>query len=416
MMLEGAQRGGAKQAADHYTNTIDNEHVELHDIRGFVAQTVHGARQAWEGSGYRVVGAALAGKAAKGLQESSGIETRTLASYELSWSKGFNQLQKNDVLVIDEAGMIGSRQLARFVAEAKDKGAKVVLVGDAEQLQAIGAGSPFRALTREIDPASLQGIHRQKHDWQRQASMDFAGGRTRRALEAYRAKGAIHFGRNDVDAKDALVQDYLEDMITNGDQVSRLALAHRRIDVREINEAIRHLRKACGELEGERTYKTARGAREFAPGDRLLFTRNDRELDVKNGMIATVVQTERQYLTVELDTDEDTPVTVTIPVREYDAFDHGYATTIHKSQGATVDRSFVLASSTMDRHLAYVAMTRHRVEAALYADRNEFRNFEQLDSSLSRARLKQSTLDFCRCDRPGETLKQQRFMHEVTHG
>ncbi len=125
------------------------------------------ARIAWESAGYRVVGGALAGKAAEGLQSSSGIASRTLASWEARWSAGKDTLGPRDILVIDEAGMIGSRQLARVVEVVRDAGAKLVLVGDHEQLQAIGAGAPFRAIVEQIGVATLQDIRRQRHDWQR---------------------------------------------------------------------------------------------------------------------------------------------------------------------------------------------------------------------------------------------------------
>lgn len=105
------------------------------------------AREAWEAQGYQVHGAALSGKAAEGLEESSGISSRTLASWEMGWQNDRGALGRGDVFVIDEAGMVGSRQLARFVGEAEKSGAKIVLVGDHEQLQAIGAGAPFRAIS-----------------------------------------------------------------------------------------------------------------------------------------------------------------------------------------------------------------------------------------------------------------------------
>ena len=111
------------------------------------------AREAWEAQGYRVHGAALAGKAAEGLEESAGIASRTLASWERGWERGFDKLGPRDVFVIDEAGMIGSKQLARFIGEADRMGAKIVLVGDPEQLQPIGAGAAFRAV------AELSLIH-----------------------------------------------------------------------------------------------------------------------------------------------------------------------------------------------------------------------------------------------------------------
>ena len=89
------------------------------------------AREAWEAQGYRVHGAALSGKAAEGLEESSGIAARTLASWSRGWDNGYGQLGRGDVLVIDEAGMVGGRQLARFVGEAEARGATgVAMAGE----------------------------------------------------------------------------------------------------------------------------------------------------------------------------------------------------------------------------------------------------------------------------------------------
>jgi len=87
---------------------------------------------------------------------------------------------------------------------------------------------------------------------------------------------------------------------------------------------------------------------------------------------------------------------VSVSMADYAAVDHGYATTIHKAQGATVDRAYVLASGTMDRHLTYVAMTRHRDEAQLYASREEFRAEGALSARLSRSQAKETTLDYDR--------------------
>lgn len=91
--------------------------------------------------------------------------------------------------------------------------------------------------------------------------------------------------------------------------------------------------------------------------------------------------------------------------KDYQAFDHGYATTIHKAQGATVDRSFVMASATMDRHLTYVAMTRHRHQARLYAVRDEFEDMKALTASMSRSGLKEP---------PGENIRQQQPMRQTS--
>lgn len=359
------------------------------------------AREAWEAEGYRVHGAALSGKAAEGLEESSGIESRTLASWSHGWERDRNQIGRGDVFVIDEAGMVGSRQLGRFVAEVEQRGAKLVLVGDHEQLQAIGAGAPFRAIAEQIGYAELSDIRRQRQDWQRDASVSFATHKTVEGLHAYRERGDVRFAGTRDDVLSEVVRDYLADRDERADG-TRVAMAHRRVDVRAINEGIRAELQTRGELatvtpaskigggetpgeagdrvrHGERddrdqrsafTYQTNDGKRDFAAGDRIVFLENDRDLGVKNGMLGTVEHVADNRIIAKLDGRGGD--SVSIPTDSYRAFDHGYATTIHKNQGATVDRAFVMASGTMDRHLTYVAMTRHRDGAKLYASQEEF--------------------------------------------
>ncbi|WP_080670546.1 Ti-type conjugative transfer relaxase TraA, partial [Agrobacterium tumefaciens] len=344
------------------------------------------AREAWEAQGYQVHGAALSGKAAEGLEESSGIESRTLASWTYSWDHGRDLIGRGDVFVIDEAGMVGSRQLARFIGEAEERGAKIVLVGDHEQLQAIGAGAPFRAIAEHIGHVELSGIRRQRHDWQRQASVAFATHKTAEGLAAYRDHGDILFAESREEAMAQIVRDYVADSEKRADG-TRVAMAHRRADVRALNAAIRSelqnrqklergqelsdgVDRGDGEAGRELTFQTNNGKRAFAAGDRIIFLENNRDLGVKNGMLGTVEHVEPGKIIARLDGRGGD--SVSIPTDSYQAIDHGYATTIHKNQGATVDRAFVLASSTMERHLTYVAMTRHRDSVQLYANSQEF--------------------------------------------
>ncbi|KSV84378.1 Ti-type conjugative transfer relaxase TraA [Sinorhizobium sp. GL28] len=364
------------------------------------------ARDAWAAQGYRVHGAALAGKAAEGLEESSGITARTLASWEYGWQNGRGLLSSNDVLVIDEAGMIGSRQLARFVKQAEITGAKLVLVGDHEQLQAIGAGSPFRAIAEQVGAVELSEIRRQGTPWQREASIAFATHRTGEGLALYAEHGAVQFLENRDQARAALVHDYLADNDARPSG-SRIALAHRRVDVRALNAEIRAglqerglLAKGAEEHAAfgqEMVYRTNDGDRSFARGDRIVLLENNRNLGVKNGMLGTVIAVEPDALHLRLDGEaggRKSARSVSIPVASYQSFDHGYATTIHKSQGSTVDRAFVMASATMDRHLSYVAMTRHRDQVQLYVGRDELKDMKALSFSMGRAGAKEMTLDY----------------------
>ncbi|MBY2994634.1 Ti-type conjugative transfer relaxase TraA [Rhizobium leguminosarum] len=394
-----------RQAIEHVTGAS-----QIAVVIGFAgagkSTMLAAARQAWEAQGYRVHGAALAGKAAEGLEQSSGISSRTLASWEYSWQADRGRLNARDVFVIDEGGMVGSRQLARFVDEVKRAGAKLVLVGDHEQLQAIGAGAPFRAIAEAVGHAQLSEVRRQKADWQKQASIDFASHRTADGLAAYQAHGNIQLKANRDDVLKAIIADYVADRSANPND-TRIAMAHRRIDVAAINAGIRARLQERGELSRstgtsddrgeELTYQTSNGKRSFARGDRIVFLENDRDLGVKNGMLGEVIAVQPDAIQVRLDgkaQTQDGQRQVTVPVNRYQAFDHGYATTIHKTQGATVDRSFVLASTTMDRHLTYVAMTRHREAVQLYAGIDAFKTERSLTETLSRSGVKETTLDY----------------------
>lgn len=333
------------------------------------------AMDAWRRQGIEVHGAALAGKAADGLESASGITSRTLASLELSWENSYEPITKGDVLVVDEAGMIGTRQLARVASKIEQIGAKLVLIGDPDQLQPIEAGTPFRALMDRHPAAHLTEIHRQREDWQKQASRDLAAGRITEAVNTYADQGAITQGE---DALEALVERYAMDVAadaTSSDTPStRLALAHKRKDVHALNQAIRAVVRSDNTKQPDTLLPTDTGTRAFGAQDRIVFTRNDRDIGVKNGMLGAVTRADPSEIVVQLDGEPSQ--TIRFDPRRFQSFDHGYAVTIHKSQGATVDQAYVLASRSMDRHLAYVAMTRHRDTMRLFIRPKDRPNWE----------------------------------------
>lgn len=346
-------------------------------------------RETLEAAGYNVKGGALSGIAAQNLEQGSDIEARTLASWAYAWAKGKDQLTKNDVLVIDEAGMIGSRQLAHVLSTARSAGAKVVLVGDAEQLQAIEAGAAFRAITERTGAASLTTVYRQQAEWQREATRELATGGTAAALDRYHEAGAIRAAETDALARAAIVRAWLRDHHERPED-SQLILAHENKDVRAINESVREQLRAAGQIGSEVELDATEGLRAFGAGDRLLFRRNDRTLGVKNGTLGWVEHASVDAMTVR--TDDGRRVTFDPVV--YRDVDHGYAVTVHKSQGVTVDRAYVLATKGFDRHLTYVAMSRHREEVTVVHSRDAFDNQAALKSVLSLERSKDTTLDF----------------------
>jgi len=266
--------------------------------------------------------------------------------------------------------MVGTAQLSRIMKHVHEQKAKVVMVGDPDQLQPIQAGTPFRDIVEQSGYAELSEIRRQRADWQKAATLDLARGNTQKAIQAYDDHGMLERAESEHDAIAALVEDYMVDWELHGTSKSRIALAHKRADVFAINKAIRVARKSSGELQDEKTFETDHGKRELAIGDRILFTRNDYDLNLKNGMLGWVTEVSDNKVVVDLDTEgnSETQKSITINTNRFLSFDHGYAVTIYKSQGATVDHSFILKSSSMDNHLNYVAMTRHREAIRLYGN------------------------------------------------
>ncbi|MCF4130122.1 Ti-type conjugative transfer relaxase TraA [Methylobacterium sp. SyP6R] len=334
------------------------------------------ARAAWIGAGHAVIGGALAGKAAEGLEKSAGITSRTLASWELAWKHERDVLKPGDVFVLDEAGMVASEQLSRIVQEVERRGAKLVLVGDAQQLQPIEAGAGFRAIVETIGYAELSEIWRQADPAMRRASVALARGEAAAALGVYSEAGMVRFTSDRAGAREALIAAWKPDYLAakpDGRASETLILAQTNVDVLALNALARSALKADGMLAEEARFITARGERMFAPGDRVLFLENDRQLGVKNGMLATVEAASSGRLTVRLDRDgRGGGERVEVHAEAYRNLDHGYAATVHKSQGATLDRVHVLATPGMDRHLAYVAMTRHRHSVVLHGAHADF--------------------------------------------
>ncbi|WP_354043378.1 Ti-type conjugative transfer relaxase TraA [Devosia sp. UYZn731] len=350
------------------------------------------AREAWEAAGYHVIGAALAGKAAEGLEREAGIPSRTLSSWELAWKQGRDQLNDKTVFVLDEAGMVASRQMATFVEAVSRAGAKLVLVGDPEQLQPIEAGAAFRAIVGRVGYAELETIYRQKADWMRTASLDLARGRVGAALSAYTDRGRVFGSQLKTQAITNLVEDWNREYVADK---STLILAHLRRDVRALNDMARAKLVERGLVAPGHLFRTEDGERRFASGDQIVFLKNDASLGVKNGMIAKVVEAEPRRIVAEIGEGEHRH-RIEVDQRFYRNLDHGYATTIHKSQGTTVDRVKVLATLSLDRHLTYVAMTRHREDVALYYGRQSFGGSGGLIAILSKRNAKETTLDYAR--------------------
>ena len=137
-----------------------------------------GAREAWQCSGVAVLGCALSARAACEMRDQAGIDATTIARLRHGLDHGV-ALSPGTVLIVDEAGMVGTRDLAALAEAARRADAKLVLVGDDRQLPEIAAGGAFRALAELLGAIELHDVRRQREGWDREA---LAARRRRRAL------------------------------------------------------------------------------------------------------------------------------------------------------------------------------------------------------------------------------------------
>ncbi|WP_186090856.1 MobF family relaxase [Burkholderia gladioli] len=452
--------------------------------------------RAYAAAGFEVVGCCQSAAAAQNLARETGARSRTIASLLLAIGSGRLTLNARSILVLDEAGMVGSREFSLLQDAAMSAGAKLVCVGDPKQLQPVEAGGIFASLMREHGKAELSDIQRQRtdfaplldwidarartgdgisreralalrqvpedarmaavelmcakspklaraferwrarfdHQWLRDAVRLFAAGGARPALDLLDARGRLRIAASASEAASRMAKEWAADKTPLADKAM---LAGTRAEVAELNRLARAgLVAACAVREElgvealvfNRDGETA--VKRFAPGDRLVFLKNDLALGVANGATGTIVSIHAgaggPRFAVELDAPNAKAETaVAVPAR-FSYFDHAYCLTNHKAQGRTFSAVYALANPLMaDREWTYVATSRSRFATTLFvdasalglvdpethrevADKAATREavLEALAVRMSRSRAKGTTLDFVR-DRGFEQGKGQ---------
>ena len=316
---------------------------------------------------------AIARRAARELETGAGIASTSISA--LLSELEDRPLQAGTVLVIDEAGMAGTRALAALAQAVDAAEGKLVLVGDDRQLDAIDAGGAFRALARRVPAIHLTQNRRQLHEWERGAAAALRDGDPHASLNAYAQHDRVTVELRDAEALQGLVSDW----IAAGATEDVVMLAHRRRDVVDLNlRARRHLRIA-GRIGGEEV-RCAAGR--IATGDVLIGRQNLPTQDLANGDRGTVRSVDRRGrvvldvrgTTVELGPD----MLLGRTYRGEPVLQYGYALAGHSAQGLTARRALVLADPGAGRDWLYTAMTRGReanqlyLVARRYRDRDEF--------------------------------------------
>jgi conjugative relaxase-like TrwC/TraI family protein len=322
---------------------------------------------AYRRDGHTVIGAAPSGVAAANLAAETGIPSGTLHRL-LAEARQRGGLPRHCLLVVDEAAMADTRTLTRLLFQVEYAEGKAVLVGDSAQLPAVGPSGLFAGIVERNGAIELPGNRRQHDGLERRALTLLREGRSRDYLAHAAEQGRLTVAADRLQAKAQLVADWWQ--TARDDPVGSVMIAYRRADVAELNSVARALLERDRLLGRERLHLD--NGTELAAGDLILCTRNDRHLAIANGNRGTITAIDRERRAVEVELDDGRRLT--LPPRYLDASHvaHAYALTGHKTQGLTLERTFVLADDRRAlKEWGYVSLSRARQQSRLYTVENQ---------------------------------------------
>jgi len=370
--------------------------------------TLAAVRDAHEIARYRVVGLAPTNSVAQSLKADGFREAGTVHSALFAIKNGRHPgWDKRTVLVVDEAAMLDSRVTGELLAEARAADAKVILAGDDRQLTSIERGGLFTELCRAHRAAEITEVTRQTASWQRQAARDLAEGRFDAAVASFDRHGAVTWSADQEASRAALVAKWTADSAVDP-RASRFVFAYTNADVDRLNAELRRVRRERGELGRDVRLETKHGAANFAVGDRVQFTDTDKRLHIYNGNAGTIIGL--NAATGEVAARLDAPSgkegrVLTWSALEFQGFRHGYAGTIYKGQGKTLDHTYLLHTHHWRAAASYVALTRQRHSAQVFVARETARNVQQLARQMARGEVRAASVAWATSDELPERLR-----------
>lgn len=363
-------------------------------------------------SGIDVVGLAPSWVASDELQTSTDVPSQAIAKWRHDEGLGRSAPWGARTLVlVDEAGMVGTRDMSAILSRARDAGAQVVLVGDRRQLEAVPGGGALRAVADRLErTATMDEVRRQKIDWQRSASNLMTRGDMAAGLQAYLQHGAVEF----VSGQDATIKRAIEAWSTlqdrHGDDVG--IITRRNVDATTLNSQARKVLKDKKVLKGVEVRLPSVDRRgkateiDLAVGDRIRFGAGLPDLGVRNGTRGEITAIEnRKDPVVRIELEDGRQLAerwsaygrhdrgIAVPPR----VTHGYAGTVHSVQGRTMSAAVLCVTSQTDRREVYVGMTRHVREVLVVAER------DRLEAVATRRNALPST----------DTQVRQAFLNEA---
>ena len=365
------------------------------------SSVLKGVRDIYEREGWTVIGAALAGKAAQGLQDASGIQSTTLAALGFAAAQERVTLGPKTLLVVDEAGMLNADHFEMVLDLVERTGASLRLVGDPRQLQPRGPGAMWRAFADRIGTVDLTTVWRQHDPADREATRNLAAGGDGAdlAIDHFLDKGVVHATGTDPNVgsdRDALLTAAVAGYCADPHE-DKMLLTYRLADVADMNRMARADDQArrSDDLPCIAVGKSGGDVLELQAGDRIAFRENRRVQGIVNGMTGRIAEVNlaRQSFTVQIGTDKDEARYITLKAEDSPDLDYGYATTLHKSQGGTHESSHLVVTGSFNHSLLYVGATRYRSDLAIYAPVDEDKVGDYLKTLARREPAQTTTLE-----------------------
>lgn len=381
------------------------------------SQFCRAVAECYQRDGYRVVAVAPTGKAARGLEELTKIKAWTVEGLmrteeRSGWKEVAHHarqlgravlgkptytlksapLHDRTVVLVDEAGMIGVRQMDRLLNVAQSKGCKVILIGDRNQLQPVlDYGGAFAAISRQTGSKVLTEIARQRDAWAREAVKEIAEGQSLQALERFREKGLIDIADNRRESLKRMIADWMKSGLP--DPKNHVALFATNGEANEFNRTIQIHRMKRLDLG---LFGVKVGEQRLHSGDRVVCTENAPWLHLQNGAMGTVRRTDPVHREIVIDLDHG--LRVTIPLKHYDRIQLAYALTAHRAQGCTTENAYVmLGGPHQDKELALVQLSRARQSTRIYTNRWEAgENLEVLAVQMKQSRQQELAVEIAR--------------------
>jgi Ti-type conjugative transfer relaxase TraA len=343
--------------------------------------TMTAIRKAYEAQGHRVIGLAPTNAVAQDMGRDGFARATTIHSELFAVKNGRTVWNNRTVLMVDESAMIDTKLMAQITTFAHQANAKLILVGDDRQLSSIDRGGMFAVLKDRHGAAELTEVRRQSKNDDRRAAELMAEGNFHDALARYDAKGGIKWTRTQEEARAALVRKWAADTQADPSK-TRFVFAYTNDDVDKINSDIRKVRSERAELGEDHTFATSRGKENYATGDRIQIIGTDKKRGLLNGNAGTITRIEDTTIHMQLDGRGGRAIA--FDAKEFNQFRHGYAGTIYKGQGRTLDQTYLYHSEHWRSAASYVALTRHRELAEIFVARNTAPNLKELARQMAR--------------------------------